>query len=160
MRESIGGGWLMTIVVLFILLFSGFLAVSINYTKAFKIKNYILNKIEYDEGYRNAKGTVDDSLIKSDGSTEADIWLYLKKVGYNGIGLKKSICNNKEFGTVAEDYKTGGYCVQKVAHGEDNTAHYKVTAFIIIELPFIDTKFTIPINGETNTMYYHLDEVN
>ena len=41
MRESMGATWLFGIVALFIVLFSGFMAYSISYTKAFKTKNEI-----------------------------------------------------------------------------------------------------------------------
>ncbi len=39
MKESIGGTWLLGFVLVFIVIFSAYLAVSINYTKAFKVKN-------------------------------------------------------------------------------------------------------------------------
>ena len=51
MREAIGGTWLTGLVITFIVLFSGFLAYSINYTKAFRVKNEIINIIEKNEGY-------------------------------------------------------------------------------------------------------------
>ena len=46
MRESIGGAWLFGIVIVFIFLFAAFLTYSISYTKAFNIKNEIINYIE------------------------------------------------------------------------------------------------------------------
>ena len=45
MREAIGGTWLLTIVLVFIVLFSSFLALSINYSKAFKVKNGIVKEV-------------------------------------------------------------------------------------------------------------------
>ena len=51
MRESIGGTWLFGIVIVFIALFSAFLAYSISYTRAFNVKNEIINYIERNEGY-------------------------------------------------------------------------------------------------------------
>ena len=51
MKESIGGTWLIGIVALFIVLFSAFMAYSINYTKAFRAKNGIIDLIEQNEGY-------------------------------------------------------------------------------------------------------------
>ena len=51
MKESIGGTWLIGIVALFIVLFSAFMAYSINYTKAFRAKNSIIDLIEQSEGY-------------------------------------------------------------------------------------------------------------
>ena len=51
MRESIGGLWLFSIVITFIVLFVSFLAYSISYTRAFKVKNEIINYIERAEGF-------------------------------------------------------------------------------------------------------------
>ena len=50
MREAIGGTWLFTIVIVFIVLFSSYLAISVNYSKAFKVKNGIVDLIEQNEG--------------------------------------------------------------------------------------------------------------
>ena len=56
MRESIGGAWLFGIVIVFIFFFSGFLAYSISYTKAFNVKNNIISFIEEYEGYTVGEG--------------------------------------------------------------------------------------------------------
>ena len=45
MRESMGGTWLFGIVIVFIALFASFLAYSISYTRAFNVKNEIINYI-------------------------------------------------------------------------------------------------------------------
>lgn len=153
MRESIGGGWLLTIVAIFIVLFTSFLAVSINYTKAFKIKNYIINRIEFDEGYIQYNSGDLENLETTDGSTEADIYVYLKNAGYNGNNITAKNCINSEFGTDENSYKDGGYCVQEITDN-NGQRYYKVTTFIVFDLPFIDNSFTIPINGETKTIYY------
>ena len=55
MREAIGGTWLFGIVILFIALFSAFLAYSVSYTKAFNTKNEIINIIERNEGFTTLK---------------------------------------------------------------------------------------------------------
>jgi hypothetical protein len=41
MREAIGGTWIFSIVIVFIVLFSSYLAISVNYSKAFKVKKVI-----------------------------------------------------------------------------------------------------------------------
>ena len=38
MRESIGGTWILSIVMTFLMLFTAYLAVSVNYAKAFRVK--------------------------------------------------------------------------------------------------------------------------
>ena len=43
MRDSIGGTWIMGIFIVFIALFASFMAYSISYTRAFRVKNEIIN---------------------------------------------------------------------------------------------------------------------
>ena len=50
MRQAIGSTWLMQLVIIFMLIFVAFLALSINYTKSFKTKNELVNMIEEREG--------------------------------------------------------------------------------------------------------------
>ena len=45
MREAIGGTWLFGLVITFIVFFASFLAVSINYSKAFNVKNNVVDLI-------------------------------------------------------------------------------------------------------------------
>ena len=45
MRQSIGGTWLFSLMIIFILLFTAYLAVAINYSKSFKVKNEVINII-------------------------------------------------------------------------------------------------------------------
>lgn len=150
MRESIGGTWLLGFVVLFIVLFSGYLAVSINYTKAFKVKNQIINLIEQNEGFRTSSignlASASNDELSSSSSTEDQIYLYIKNIGYATTAIDSSKCEG--YG----NYYTGGYCIKKICTA--NGKYYKVTSFIKIELPLIWTSFTIPINGETKTIFY------
>ena len=50
MREAIGATWIMGIVIVFIALFSGYLAFSVNYSKAFKVKDGIVDRIQKHNG--------------------------------------------------------------------------------------------------------------
>lgn len=154
MRESIGGTWLLGFVVLFIVLFSAYLAVSINYTKAFKVKNQIINIIEENEGFTTSVGDVSSKTpdqLKSSSKTEDKIYYYLKDIGYATTKVDKGACPEG-------DLFEGGYCVKRVCttHG----AYYKVTSFIKIELPLLWQSFLIPINGETKVLYYTQDDID
>lgn len=51
MRESVGGTLLLQIVLVFLTVYIGFMAIVINYGKIFRYKNAIINKIEQNEGY-------------------------------------------------------------------------------------------------------------
>ena len=46
MRQAIGTTWILQLVIIFMLIFVAFLSLSLNYTKAFKIKNEIITTIE------------------------------------------------------------------------------------------------------------------
>ena len=55
MRESIGATWILQLVIIFMLIFVAFLALSVNYTKAYKIKNEVVTIIEKYEGVSSKK---------------------------------------------------------------------------------------------------------
>ncbi len=149
MRESIGGTWLLGFVVLFIVLFSAYLAYSINYTKAFKTKNYIINTIEENEGFSKYNGTisaVSDDALKECRETECKVYYYLRNAGTATTTIDSSKCGDTKY------YNEGGYCVRKITT-TNGGAYYKVTTFINIEIPLIWKTFTIPIKGETKVIY-------
>ena len=86
MKEAMGGTWLTGLVIVFIFLFAGFLAYSISYTKAFRVKNEILNLIERNEGFTtsaNDLNNITDDALKSDPSVEGKAFAYIKAMGYN-----------------------------------------------------------------------------
>lgn len=151
MREAFGGTWLMGIVLLFIVVFSGFLAISINYSKAFKVKNEILNLIEKNEGFSNTSGSY------SGNSTEEKIQNYLDKIGYASATNFK--CPENLYG---ENYapRDGGYCVAKIDSKDGKSSYYKVTTFVKIELPLIWNSFSFPVSGETKVIYYDKGEID
>lgn len=136
MRESIGGSWLLAFVVVFIVIFAAFLAFSINYTKAFQTKNKIINIIEENEGY-NSK-------------TINKIEEYIDNAGYSTNGMRCASSTDE-----MEDY---GYCVERICGKQGSS--YKVTTFISINIPFMSSKLSIPISGETNTIFYTNDVIN
>ena len=68
MRESVGGTLLLQIVLVFLTVYIGFMAIVINYGKVFRYKNAIINKIEQNEGY----------------GTCTDIKDMVSEVGYTG----------------------------------------------------------------------------
>lgn len=159
MREAMGGTWLFGIVALFIVLFSGFMAYSISYTKAFKTKNEILNYIEQAEGFTTAeivdKKPVDrltEDELKNSIAVDARAYRLIKNYGYSGV--PESECANYGEG------QYGGYCVKKKCLNDlddDNSSPkvvYQVTTFISLNVPILNVTVKLPITGETKTMYY------
>lgn len=56
MRNSMGMTWTFQIMLIFILIFASFLAIYINFNKAFKMKNEVINIIERNEGISDSNG--------------------------------------------------------------------------------------------------------
>ena len=166
MKESIGGTWLIGIVALFIVLFSAFMAYSINYTKAFRAKNGIIDLIEQNEGYTFYNGPNIDNMkqeeLMNDSSVQAKAYALVKSMGYD-YGSKsenKVVCNND--GTISDAtkidaaYQPGGYCVYRFCNS-DGTYRYKVVTYVMMKFPVINFGITVPIKGETKTLYYEID---
>ena len=166
MKESIGGTWLIGIVALFIVLFSAFMAYSINYTKAFRAKNGIIDLIEQNEGYTFYNGPNIDNMkqeeLMNDRRVQAKAYALVKSMGYD-YGSKsenKVVCNND--GTISDAtkidaaYQPGGYCVYRFCNS-DGTYRYKVVTYVMMKFPVINFGITVPIKGETKTLYYQID---
>jgi len=172
MREAIGGTWLFGIVILFIALFASFLAYSISYTRAFNIKNEIINLIERSEGYSECANLQDtsenvnnasdcdpynmsDEELRENKSVQTQAFLKIKKAGYNYSAAEQIDCTS--VGHVESKAKPGGYCITKYCNDPGQSkysTYYKVTTFIALRIPVVDITFNIPISGETRTIYY------
>lgn len=151
MREAIGGTWLFTIVIVFIVLFTSFLALSINYSKAFKVKNGIVNIIEKNEGVsREARDEISE---------------YLSSVGYvvySSCPKTTSVSNSeraKGFDASISNSNKYRYCVARVIDNNGNIQknYYKVTVFFRVDLPILGELFTFPVTGETKPIYFAND---
>ncbi len=144
MRESIGGTFLFQIAIVFILLFAGYLALSVNYSRAFKVKNEILNIIERNEGLRI--------------NSQDEITGYLNSVGHSVSG----VCPTGFVAYGTRNSNRGVYCAKKkceeatscsAAVGGLFKAHYKIVVFFKFDLPVFGDLFTFRVEGETKTIY-------
>ncbi|MGI6329600.1 MAG: hypothetical protein ACOXZR_01915 [Bacilli bacterium] len=54
MRESVGGAFLLKLMVVFIVLYNSLLAIAVNYAIVFRVKNQIINLLEQYEGCQGA----------------------------------------------------------------------------------------------------------
>ncbi len=152
MRESIGGAWLFGIVIVFIFLFSAFLTYSVSYTKAFNVKNEVINYIETMKGYSVHDSTTvplenaDYQTLRQ--TTEGRIHYLVTQVGYDNTKMDNMDCPIQN--------KVDGVCIIKycpVSGLKDTKTYYKVTSYIFLEIPIIGAYMTIPITGETTTIY-------
>lgn len=158
MREAMGGTWLFGIVILFIALFTSFLAYSISYTRAFNTKNEIINILERNEGFSTRSTSTCD---ESDDSVECMIEERIDALGYNDDVTENISCNKYGAPQGSTETAKDGYCIVRICEdGVDNAVHYKVTTFIAIKIPVINVTVSIPVSGETKTIYYDRNNSN
>lgn len=143
MRESIGGAWILGIVMTFIVLFASFLAISINYSKAFKVKNNVVDLIEKNEGM-------------NEDAAEA-IYGYLQSQGYILKGKRDSGYVGFDMISKASDQSKSLYCVKKNTITTETAlekSYYSVEVFFRLDLPIFGDIFTFSVTGETMSIYF------
>ena len=145
MRESIGGTWIFSLVIVFIVLFTGYLAISVNYSRAFKVKNGIINIIEKDEGHNST--AQDEITAYLNGSS----YFVYGNCGENETGYGKANAQSTKY----------RYCISKVVSDESKTTipstRYYVRVFFRLDLPILGDILTFPITGETKAGYFAKD---
>ena len=83
MREATGGALLIKIMLIFITIYISFLAVSVNYSQAFRVKNKLITIVELYEGW--ASPSPADDVIK----------VYLEEIGYTNSYLIQKISTTR-----------------------------------------------------------------
>ena len=140
MKAATGNALLMNIIIVFLVVVLGVLVTSITYTKAFRVKNRIVEIIEhYDGDFDNHEIDIRSGITAS-----------LNNVGYRLKGT--SACKILSDGNVAyiegNDYY---YCVYKYDTGRGY--YYKVLTYMYLDLPVINQIMNIPVYGETKVFY-------
>lgn len=134
MREAMGGALLLKLVMIFIVIYVCFLAVAINYSITFRVKNQIINLIEAYEGLENA-----ESKIKE----------YVNSVGYyRGLGSMRK----------DESCAYEGYCIYSV--DSERGKYYKVVTYVSFDFPIIGQITNFPVSGETKVIYKPTEEAS
>lgn len=175
MREGVSNIWLIGIIVLFISIFASYIAITINYTSSFKIKNEVLSIIEKHKGMTDNVGTHGKSVIRGhEGETITidvgalqTINLYLAGRAYTSMGycpndgkkwygvkeLKWDNTHNYEDANNSTKYY---YCFARfnneAVSGYDSE-YYKVRLFYKLELPALSEFMSIKVEGVTDEIF-------
>lgn len=143
MRETVGATWIYQLVIVFILIFVAFLALTMNYTKAFKVKNDVLSIVEKYEGFSKKSISIINNYLLSNGyKTTNDC--YSNEMGSQDLTsdvLKKATSGQKYY-----------YCVSKIPTATEtraNRAKYKIRIFFRFDLPVIGHLYTFEVDGTT-----------
>ncbi len=190
MKDSIANVWLLGIIMVFILLFSAYIAVTVDYSQTFKLKNEVLNIIEKHKGITNSSGNPNtDSVINpgkkivSNVGTLQTINLYLAGNAYTAKGpcpddgdywygvSSIDADSSSVLGTVTTKEIKGKsneefyYCFAKYNTGKKNvntgdSIYYKVRLFYKMEFPVLSDFFEVKVEGITDEIYRPVSEGN
>lgn len=148
MKEAFGGTMTFYIIIVFLLLINAYLAFSVNYTKAFRVKNQIISLIEQHEGYTE--------------DAKEEIRAYLNDIKY--VDIDQGYMNNvtRHDGNYVCEH---GYCYKVTVVGEENDStnelyrgtYYSIITFVNIDIPIFNKIFpnlnVFQVKGETKMIY-------
>lgn len=136
MKESIANAYILNIVIVFVVIFIFFFASSLTYSKAFKVKNRIVDIIEKYEAY--------------DSKAIAEISASLGEMGYrvNTSNRECPVRNGKTSMTMT--YNSYRYCVYEYTTSKGT--YYGVAAYMYFDLPIIGESLEFPVYGETKIL--------
>ena len=146
MRDSMGGVVTLAIIVVFIVLASGYMAFNVNYTKAFKMKNKIISI--YEEYNGDCSSTECQDKIKD----------YAHSIGYSVRNLNCSSFSGFEVGGEIESSQNL-FCKQTVTakvstDGSKKYYYHKIVTKINIDIPVINNMLNLNalyLSGDTKT---------
>ena len=133
MKDAFGGSYMIYIFIGFIIIFTLFISLILQYAQAFKVKDNIISLIEEYDSYNLASDEIDN---------------YLESSAYriNSTNIKsmtddsEAVCDN-----------TYGYCYSE--HSKDDYKYYTVYTFVNWSFPFFKLNGTWMIKGETRIVY-------
>lgn len=148
MRDAIGQVFALQVILIFVLLINGYMAYSVNYTRAFRVKNQIVNIIEQYEGPDNDEG------IKK-------INDYIKRMAYSVDNRQMTQFINNNQGAECPGYNGWCYIEHDVsiasADGDRHGKYYSIVTFVNIDIPVINNIIGLgnflQVGGETRTIY-------
>lgn len=144
MREAIGTSYIVNFIVVFFALFILIFVGTLSYTKAFKVKNKIIDIIE------NHDGEIGTTILKR--NVEDEINSKLSEIGYR-ISSNNTCNTDGRFsdGTILtkNNGSTYRYCIYKFHTSKGD--YYGVVSYIYFEIPIIGAKLEFPVYGETKT---------
>lgn len=145
MREAVGSTFLFKIMIVFIFFFASFLAIAINYSQAFRIKNQIINFIEQYEGMDNNNVNRITEYVTESGYYRDNINCECNSFTCTDYEINSNSDRNPNGASVGT---AKGVCVRRLQNDNDDT-YYRVTTYVKFNLPLVGEFLTLPVKGET-----------
>ena len=164
MRQTIGATWVFQLVLIFTLIFAAYIALTINYSKSFRIKNEVISIVEKSQGF------TDDGvkLINN----------YLSQSGYRTMGACKQKSDAIVYGVKNLDPSSASSSVERAQSGKEyyycfskytnyhsyytTRAYYRVTLFFKFDIPVLGDITTFDVDGQSSEIdaTFDQDELN
>lgn len=150
MKDAFGGILNIVIVAVFLVIVSGILGMTVNYTKAFKMKNVVISSIEKYEGYGCFTGDSDSACLSS-------IEEGAKSIGYHPVDV--NCPSSQGFKRPAGNR----YFCYKRNNSSNGNLYYTVTTQVDIDIPIINKIMGLSffqVHGDTRIIQnkYHVGE--
>ena len=153
MKEAIANAGIFNLVIIFVIILIAFFIGSLSYSKAFKVKNKILEEIEKDQAYTTGVNN----------STEDRVEEWIGNIGYrvntgntrNTTNCPTAVGNGGERGKLVNTDGDYQYCVYEFntctarADKAKCGKYYRVTAYMYFDIPILSGLLRIPVSGET-----------
>ena len=160
MRQTIGATWVFQLVLIFTLIFAAYIALTINYSRSFKVKNEVLSIVEKSQGFtENGVKLINNYLASSGYKTmgtchlKSDAVVYgVKSLDFNSVG---SAVERAEYG---QEYY---YCFTKIVEKHayfKSRAYYRVNLFFKFDLPVLGDLITFDVDGQTSELDVTFDQ--
>lgn len=159
MKEALGGIFTLQAILIFLVLAISLLLFSVNYTKAFKVKNDIRRVIEEYEGLTESASEKIDAIADQYTYTVSDYKTYTQICnsmdGYKAYHSTTSNGNNVVFCIKCELADTIGGSDSKLKY---KGAYYTIATFVNIDIPIINKIFPkaasfLKVKGQTSLIY-------
>lgn len=162
MKESMSITAIFQIVILFILLFTAIMALTINNSNAFGIKDQIVNILEANNGNYIESGTLNEEIInliestsyRTTGKCDEDF------IGFDRTGAQvsynqdASICIKEVNATEGLDNYLSEILGDTVATGDFKTGkYYQIVVFFQLDIPVVKQVYNFKSKAETKVIY-------
>ena len=154
MKESIGNAFVLGIFITFAFLTMLILMYAINYSRASKIKNSLVNYVQtYAESNPNIDFSENEEFTSS-------VNTLLSDVGYrinNNLNQFSASCKDLNDGSsLITLHSYYDYCIYK--YETSRGPFYRIVTYMYFDIPIIGNTLKFPISGETRTIYSLTDK--
>ena len=152
MRQTIGGTWILMLVIIFILLFSAFIILTLNYSRTVRVKNELIDMVEKYEGLNSESIELVNNYLYYTGHVTTGVCVEETTQGVYGA---TSLSSN-----VLEPARAGAayyYCIRKF-NGANRTNYYQISIFYQFNLPILGETGNFEVRGSTSNFESHDDD--